>query len=89
METTSQKCPFWLKNTTPRGAELKSVNNDSNITCNSNPVKRWPKSGTDSAKTPKISSELEGIIKIWPELPEHVKKTICTLVSVTRKEKSL
>ncbi len=77
-----------IASTTPRGAELKSVNNDSNITCNSNPVKRWPKSGTDSAKTHKISPELEGIIKVWSELPEHVKKTIWTLVSVMRKEKS-
>ncbi len=38
----------------PRGGEHNSVNNDSNITYHSNTVKKWPESGTDSAKTHKI-----------------------------------
>jgi len=62
----------------PRGAEHNSTSNDSNITYNSTPVKRWPESGTDSAKTPKISPELEQIIKVWPEAaglwPERVEQ---------------
>jgi hypothetical protein len=33
-------------------------------------------------------AELAEIIEVWSDLPEHIKKTICTLVSVTRKEKS-
>ena len=80
METTSQKLRFRLKNTTPRGGEHKSVNNDSNITCNSKPVKRWPESGADSAKTPKISLELEEIIRVWPALPEQIKAAVKALV---------
>ncbi len=46
---------------TPRGIEHNSTNNDSNITYNSNPVKRWPESGTDSAKTPKIRPESQQV----------------------------
>ena len=76
----------------PRGDERNSVNNDSNITYNSDPVKRWPESGPDSAKTPKISnqtdSDLVKIIEVWCELPEHIKQTIRTIVAVTNKEKS-
>ena len=45
----------------PRGGEHNSANNDSKITYNSTPVKRWPESGTDSAKTPKISPELQQV----------------------------
>ena len=52
--------------------------------------------GGNSAYTPaykdnpndSLPSELIEIIEAWNELPEHVKKTICTLVSVTSKEKS-
>ncbi|MHC4757604.1 MAG: hypothetical protein ACYTE8_03005 [Planctomycetota bacterium] len=72
-----------IKNT-PRGDEHKSVNNDSNIGYNSTPVKRWPKSGTDSAKTPKISPELEQIIKAWPDLPEHIRQAVMALVRTTK-----
>jgi len=38
----------------PRGVEHNFTNNDSNITYNPDRVKRWPESGTDSVKTPKI-----------------------------------
>ena len=72
--------------TTPRGDEHNSANNDSNITYNSTPVKRWPESGTDSAKTPKISPELEQIVSAWPELPEHIKVAIKALVQTRSKE---
>ena len=72
---------------TPRGVEHNSINNHSNITYNSTPVKRWPESGTDSAKTPKISPELQQIIAAWPELPEHIKSTIKTLVESFREKK--
>jgi len=56
---------------TPRGDELNSINSNSKTTCDSAPDNRWPESGTDSAKTPKISPELEKIIKVWPSLPEQ------------------
>ena len=45
----------------PRGDEHNSTNNASNITYNSNPVKRWPESGTDPAKAPKIRPELQQV----------------------------
>ena len=35
-----------------------------------------------------IPSELVEIIEAWNELPQHVKQTIRTLVSVTSKEKN-
>ena len=66
--------------TTPRGLEHNSTNNDSNVTYNSNPVKRWPESGTDPAKAPKISPELQQIIDHWDSLPEHIKAAIKALV---------
>ena len=65
---------------TPRGDEHNSVTNASNITYNSTPVKRWPESGTDSAKTPKISPELQQIIDHWDSLPAHIKAAIKALV---------
>ena len=71
---------------TPRGLEHDFVNNNSKRTCSSDPVKRWPKSGTDSAKTPKISSELEQIIKVWPSLPEHIKQAIKALIQTNIKQ---
>jgi hypothetical protein len=75
----------------PRRLELNSVTPHSNNTYDSGPAKRWPKSGTDSAKTPKTStqtdSDLAKIIEVWDELPEHIKITIRTLVSVTDKQK--
>jgi len=64
----------------PRGDEQKSLKGDSNVTYNSGSVKRWPESGTDSAKTPKISPELEQIITAWPRLPEPVKNAILSMV---------
>lgn len=78
--------PFLAQKHCSRGGEHKSVNNDSNITCNSDPVKRWSKSETDSAKTHKISPELAEIIEVWPELPEHIKQTIRTLITITAKK---
>jgi len=71
---------------TPRGGEHNSVNNDSNIAYNSTPVKRWPESGTDSAKTPKISPELQQIIDHWNSLPEHIKAAIKALIQTHSKE---
>jgi hypothetical protein len=38
----------------PRRLELNSVTPNSNETCDSGVTKRWPKSGTDSAKTPEL-----------------------------------
>ena len=67
----------------PRGGEHNSLNNDSKVTYNSDPVKGWPESGTDSAKTPKISPELQQIIDHWGSLPEHIKQTIKTLAGLT------
>lgn len=82
------KCSiFGLKaENTPRRVEHNSTNNDSNITYNPDPVKKWPESGTDSAKTPKISPELEQIITAWPELPEHIKTKIKALIQTHNKE---
>ena len=37
--------------------------------------------GTDSAKTHKISPELEEIVKVWPALPKHIKAAVKALVS--------
>jgi hypothetical protein len=71
----------------PRGVEHNFTNNDSNITYNPDPVKRWPESGTDSAKTPKISPELEQIITAWPELPEDIKQAIKALVQTHNSNK--
>ena len=72
----------------PRGLEHKSTSNESKTTYDSHPAKRWPKSGTDSAKTPKISPEqpnplpddLAQIVAAWSSLPEHIKAAIKALV---------
>ena len=71
----------------PRGDEHNSVSNDSNKTYNSDPVKKWPESGTDSAKTPKISPELQQIIDYWDSLPEHIKAAVKALVNTSIKQK--
>ena len=61
---TLLKCSIlrnFVSQNTPRGLERNSISNDSKITYNSNHVKRWPESGPDSAKTPKISPELQEV----------------------------
>ena len=70
----------------PRGVEHNSANNDSKTTYNSTPVKRWPESGTDSVKTPKISPDLQKIIDYWDSLPEHIKAAIKALIQSHIKE---
>jgi hypothetical protein len=78
-----------IKNT-PRGDEQNSLKGDSNVTYNSGSVKRWPESGTDSAKTPKIDtselpSDLAEIVAVWPELAEDTKATIKGLIQTHSK----
>ncbi|MCK4913684.1 MAG: hypothetical protein KAI59_02480 [Planctomycetes bacterium] len=66
----------------PRGAERNPLKSDGNITYDSKPVKRWPKSWTDSAKTLKISLELQQIITAWPKLPEHIKVAVKAIIEM-------
>ena len=69
----------------PSGGEHKSTNNDSKITYNFTPVKRWPESGTDSAKTGQnqvksMPAGLAEIIRVWSKLPKHIKQAIMALI---------
>ncbi len=66
------------------GQEHQDVSDDKTKACDS----KENCFATCSAILLQKDPDLTSVIKAWPELPEHVKKTICTLVSVTCKEKS-
>ena len=60
---------LYQKNT-PRGIERNPLKDDGNITCESGHVKRWPKSGTDSARASKsgnkeLSADFAEIVAVW------------------------
>ena len=75
---------FTFGNNTPRGDERNSLKGEDNISYESGTVKRWPESGPDSAKTPKISPELEQVITAWPELSEKVKTKILEIIEAAK-----
>lgn len=68
----------------PRGLEQDSLKGDGNITYESDPVKGWPESGTDSDFCP----ELAEIIDRWECLPDAVKQSIIELVRSSGADKS-
>ena len=75
---------------TPReGGERNPLKGDGNITYESDPVKRWPKSGTDSAKTSKsgnkeLPADFAEIVAVWSSLPEYIKAAIKAMIETFR-----
>jgi hypothetical protein len=68
----------------PRGVELPAVNAQK-PTKSSNPKESGAKSDAhDAPKAPK-DPDLDMIDKSWPELPEHIKAAIKTLIQTQNK----
>lgn len=70
----------------PRGDERNFLKGEDNKSYESGTVKRWPESGPDSAKTPKINPDLQRIITAWPKLSEKVKAKVLDIIEAAKNE---
>jgi hypothetical protein len=74
------------------GRSNKNVNTDKTKTCNNSKMPLTqkltptPKTHADTTDFSTLPHELTVIVKRWHQLPEHIKATIKTLVSVAVKE---
>jgi hypothetical protein len=68
----------------PRGIELPGVK-PQKLTKSSNPEESDAKSGAHDAPKVPTDPDFDMVVKAWPELPEHIKAAIKTLIQTQNK----